>query len=121
VDWGTFISTGCGQGSRTASSRAARPIFAHGICELETRSCKRRVFLREALSAPARIAYPANMSHVLGYHVMINGVHRTFHDVKAVALAMAQDLKVKNPGEVVTMQCTETAQVWTVLPDGRVG
>jgi hypothetical protein len=41
--------------------------------------------------------------------------------VREVAIGMATQLKLKNPGDVVTLKCTETESVMTVLPDGRLG
>jgi hypothetical protein len=60
------------------------------------------------------------MSHVPGFHIFINGTPRSFHDVRESAIGMAQNLKFKNPGDVVTVKCTETGSVITVLPDGRL-
>jgi len=61
------------------------------------------------------------MSHVPGFHILINGTPRSFHDVRESAIGMAQQLKFKNPGDVVTVKCTETGSAITVLPDGRLG
>ena len=60
------------------------------------------------------------MSHVPGFHILINGTPRSFHDVRESAIGMATQLKAKNPSEVVTVKCTETGSVMTVLPDGSL-
>jgi hypothetical protein len=57
---------------------------------------------------------------VAGFDIFVNGSRRTFHDVERVAISVACNLKQREPDAVVTIQSTETGEVRTVLPDGRL-
>lgn len=58
---------------------------------------------------------------VAGFDILVDGVHRTFHDRKEVAIRMAINLKEKDQSSVVEIRCNQTGERSIILPDGRLG
>lgn len=56
-----------------------------------------------------------------GWDIVINGVDRTFRDLKVTAIEAAQYAKERFPGDLVQIRDCGTGDLITILPDGRIG
>lgn len=58
---------------------------------------------------------------VIGFRVEIDGVLRVFHDIREVALGMANNLKKRSKHAKVEIVCEATGKRIEMLGDGRIG
>ena len=54
-----------------------------------------------------------------GFDIVVNGVNRSFRDVKLVAFAAGITLKNRNPRDEVQIRNRSTGALATVMSDGR--
>jgi hypothetical protein len=57
---------------------------------------------------------------VIGFRVHIDGVLRTFHDIREVAFGMARTLKAKNRHSKIEIVDERTGKAVEMLEDGRI-
>jgi len=56
-----------------------------------------------------------------GFELLIDGVQRTFRDVKASAYDAARELKRRNRNNIIEIRDRSTGQKQIMLEDGRTG
>ena len=56
-----------------------------------------------------------------GFDIIVNGINRTFRDLREVAYEAAIYMKTRSPSDLVQVRDCVTQAVVSILPDGRIG